>query len=274
MSYTSDYSDVVSAISQCDINYIVPINVKLSDKIYLENLGGHAYFAEYLLGSIGASGNGSTIIISDAHASLYEDIDQYISSTEKLITNFKNSSLAIKKYGSDLCFVANNLANYDYANVVAASMLATSEYKNYPLQDCGDAVFDIDYHDIYSKEFCFFKYNIRRSATIENFHNFAIVDDQYKFVPINRVVKALYKYLDLSDFRGHMYNTYKKVLIVDKLDTLLSSVTGVMITDYSITSCEFVKDKNTKTVLVLTEITIIPINSIEKYKLSIEVRNG
>lgn len=269
MRYDTDYPEIIESLIQSDFTYIVPINIRFSDKIYIESEQKKIPYAEFLLKNIKDS-NLSTIIMTDNHASLYNDIDQYINDMEAKINLFKDLSIGINTYGRNLVFIANNLVDYSFANVVAACMLKSSPYKDYPLQDCGEAVFDIDKHDVRSKEFAFFKYNIKRSATIENFNNFSTLNDQDKYVPINRVIKYIQRYLDLSEFCGKTYNEYLKVLIVDKLDALLSALVNYAITDYNIISCEFINDTHTKTIIVLNEISITPINSIEKYKLYIE----
>lgn len=269
MKYDTDYPEIIESLIQSDFTYIVPINIRLSDKLYLESENKKVPYAEFLLNKIKDS-NLSTIIMTDNHASLYNDIDHYINDMETKIQMFKKLSIAINSYGRNLIFVANNLEDYSFANVVAACMLKSSPYKDYPLQDCGEAVFDIDNHDIRSKEFSFFKYNIKRSATIEHFNNFSTLNDQDKYVPINRVIKYIQRYLDLSEFCGKTYNEYLKILIIDRLDVLLSSLVNYAIADYDIISCDFINDTQTKTVIVLNEISITPINSIEKYKLYIE----
>lgn len=270
MQYDTDYPYIIQSIIQSDFTYIVPINIKLSDTIYLEETNKHYFVAEYLLNSIKGS-NLSTIFMTDNHAHYYEDIDHFISDMETKVRTFKNASIAINNYGRNLCFIANNLSDYKYANLVAACMLKSSPYNDYPLQDCGEAVFDIDTHDVHTKECAFFKYNIKRSATIDNFNNFSITNNQDKVVTINRVIKYIQRYLDLSDFCGKFYNSYIKSMVIERLNDLLANILNVAISDYNIVSCEFMKNTQTKTVVILNTIEIVPINSIEKYRLLIEV---
>ena len=77
--------------------------------------------------------------------------------------------------------------------------------------------------------------------------------------------------MDLSEFCGKFYNAYIKSVVLEKLNTLLAAVKNVAIADYKVLSCDFVKNTQTRTVVILNEIEITPINSIEKYKLFIEV---
>lgn len=270
MLYDTDYQNIIHSITQSDFTYIVPLNIKLSDVIYLEESNKRYFVAEYLLSAIKDS-NLSTIIMTDNHAHYYEHIDHFINDMESKIQSFKNASIAINNYGRNLCFVANNLNDYKYANLIAAYMLKASPYKDYPLQDCGDAVFDIDTHDVREKELAFFKYNIKRSATIDNFNNFSIADDQDKIVTINRTIKYIQRYLDLSDFCGKFYNAYIKSMVIERLNDLLTNILNVAIRNYNIVSCEFAKNTQTKTVVILNTIDIMPINSIEKYRLLVEV---
>lgn len=270
MQYDTDYPYIIQSIIQSDFTYIVPINIKLSDTIYLEETNKHYFIAEYLLNSI-KDANLSTIFMTDNHAHYYEDIDHFISDMETKIRAFKNASIAINNYGRNLCFVTNNLSDYKYANLVTACMLKSSSYSDYPLQDCGESVFDMDTHDIHVKECAFFKYNIKRSATIDNFNNFSITNNQDKVVTINRAIKYIQRYLDLSDFCGKFYNAYIKSMVIDRLNDLLTNILNIVISDYNIVSCEFMKNTQTKTVVILNTIEITPINSIEKYRLLVEV---
>lgn len=272
MLYDTDYPEIIDSLIQSDFTYIAPINIKFSDKIIIgkNDTQKKIYYGEYLLNSI-KDANLSTIIMTDSHASNYEDIDQYIDATEDTLRSFKRTSFSINSYGRNLCFVANNLVNYRYSNLIVACMLLSCSLSEYPLHDCGEAVFDIDTHDIISKEFSFFKYNIKRSATIENFHNFSCANDQDKCMNISRCIKYIQKYLDLSEFCGRLHNGYLKVLITKQLESLLDSLVGIAITKYQILSCDFVLNKITKTVVVLNTIAITPINTLEKYILTIEV---
>lgn len=271
MVYDTDYPFIIDSLVQSDFTYIVPINVKFSDKITIDtDKHKRVYYPEYLLSMI-KDANLSTILMTDSHASLYEDIDQYINAMENIIRGFKQTSFSVNVAGRNLCFIANNLVDYKYANLIVACMLMSCSLSEYPLHDCGEAIFDIDYHDVSQKEFAFFKYNIKKHATLENFHNFSINNDQDKFMNICRCIKYVQRNLDLSDFCGKLYNGYLKVLITNRLNTLLSDMVGVAISKYQVLSCEFVRNIQTKTIVVLNTIAVTPINSLEKYILTVEV---
>lgn len=271
MVYDTDYPLIIDSLVQSDFTYIVPINIKFSDKITIDNATHkRMYYPEYFLSTI-KDVNLSTIIMTDSHADNYEDIDHFVDSMENILRGFKRTSFSINSYGRNLCFVANNLVDYKYANLIVACMLLSCSLSEYPLQNCGEAVFDIDNHDVTSKEMSFFKYNIKRHATLENFHNFSTSNDQDKCMSISRCIKYVQRYLDLSEYCGKLHNGYLKVLIMNKLDSLLKDLVGTVISKYQILSCEFVQNKFTRTVVVLNTISITPVNTLEKYILTIEV---
>lgn len=270
MLYQDNYPEVIHSFIQNDFTYIAPINITFSQKIYNPETQKFVFPADYFLKKI-KDNNYSTIIMTDAHASLYEDIDSFIDSTEEKIRAFKNTCKTSLKYGRNLCFIANNLKDYQHANVIIAATLLSTPYNAYPSKNFGDTIFDIDYHDVKQKEFCFFKYNTLRSTTIENFNNFSYIDDQDKFIPINRCIKYVQRNLDISEFCGRMYNDYLKIAITNKLNNLLEKMRGTILHDYKVESCEFYKNKTTNTVTVVNTIVITPINSLEKYKLTLEI---
>lgn len=292
MMYYTDYPLVVNALVQNDFTYIVPTNGFLSSTIIAklhrttkkfvpevvldmqkdtdEYIYKEMYLGEYLLANI-RKNNKSTIFMTDIHASLYENIDAFIDDMESKIKNFKRKSFYKNAFGRNLCFVSSNLRKYRYGNVVAASMLCSSNYNKYPKYDCGDSIFDIDKHDVKSKEFVFFKYNIVRETTLENFHNFRVQDDSVKFVPIDRCIKYIERHLDLSEFCGKLYNDYLRMAIVEALNIQLESMRNIVLRDFCVTDCKFVKHKNF-TVTVLNAITVVPINSLESYRIEYEVQ--
>lgn len=270
MLYPEDYPLIVPVLLQNDFTYIAPVNIYFSQKLYDPDTKKFVFYPDYLLRKI-KDNNYSTIIMSDTHASQYEDIDHFIDAMESKIRLFKNTCRISLKYGRNLCFVANNLLNYTNANVAIAAALLTTPYNVYPSKNFGSAIYDIDHHDVKQKELGFFKYNVLKGATLENFNNFSLIDDQDKFMPISRSIKYVQRNLDISEFCGNLYNEYLKISIMNKLDMILEKMKGTILHDYHVESCEFYRNTTTNTITVINTIFITPINSLERYKIMLEL---
>jgi hypothetical protein len=166
--------------------------------------------------------------------------------------------------------VANNLQNHEFANLMVACALCTTDYSKYPEADFGPAIFDIDDFDVDDLELIYFKNNKLTSTTIENLKNFRIEGDQAKIINIDRVIKFIERELDFSEFRGKIYTDYIKLKIYNKLNEFLQSIINVAIRDFDITSIEFVT--TTPGIgLILNVFSIVPINSIESFDIAMEV---
>jgi len=265
----TDYIELIDVIKQYDFTYIVPLGIKFYDSFFNPVLNRLMTYAEFYLENIGNINN-ALILMTDNHASLYENIDAFLGDMSEKIDRFKHVAQKALLNGRNLCMVANNLQNYEYANLVLACALCTAEYSKYPEADFGPAIFDIDDFDVENLELVYFKNNVLTDTTVENLKNFRTESDQAKLINIDRVIKFIERELDFSEFRGKIFTDYIKLKIYNKLNEFLKSIVGVAILDYEIKSVEFVVT-SPGAGSILNTFSILPINSIEEFDITIEV---
>lgn len=269
-SKITDYISSIEIVKLYNFSYVVPVGIKISDTFYSEKYEREMYFAEYYLIEFGKFTN-STIIFTDAHASLYENIDHYIFDMESKISKYKdNCKYVLDINGISLIFCLNNLENYDHSNVVLASMLSATPVGKYPSNMHTNAIFDIDKSDLYQSEIVFFKNNHIVDTTIENLKNFRTIDDACKIVTISSVIKYIQRNLDTSFVSGKLYNEYLKMNLHDYLDMFFRKLIGSMITNYIIRGISFTPAEN-MTCRLTADIEIFPINSLESINAMVEV---
>ena len=119
-----DYISASSLISQFDFTYIVPIDVRLSDFYYdpTVNKNKKTYYVQRLMESLYLTGSSSTVITTDDHADLYEDIDAFINTMNKRRSDFKQNKTKLSIY-RNVVFVLNNLSDTKWANVDLAAII-------------------------------------------------------------------------------------------------------------------------------------------------------
>lgn len=256
-----DYFDVLETLKQNDFTYIVFCSLVLSDTFQKANDGGQIhYFFSYYLGYMGLN-HRSVIVVTDKHASLYEDIDSYIDDMNSIQEKFLNHCSGRANL-QNIIFVANNLEDYDRANVVLAASLCASEVYEYPTSSSfGNAIFDIDSWDN-PGDMAYFKSHAARETTIENLLNFEQEYKPEKIVFVNRILKCLAREMDFTEFKGTLYSEYQKDLFEQKLENYLDSVKGTFIKDYAIESISVYKD-DPGTVIMLARLAILPLNCLE-----------
>ena len=164
----TDYITIINTLIDIDFEYIVPL-FSFSDSFTTSD-NNHMYLSEFYSNML--SDNISQLIITEKHASLYENIDSYIKTMNLIANNFKSHCFNKLYNGENLSFVLNNLQNYKFANVVLASILSLTNLKYYPMVNVGDVVFDLNENDFYGNEIAFYSYNNLTNTTIENFKNF------------------------------------------------------------------------------------------------------
>jgi hypothetical protein len=265
----TDYIEIADLLKHYDFSYIVPIGINFSDSFFNPLLNRQMTYAELYLESISGYAN-SSIMMTDKHASLYEDMDQYLDDMKAIIYKFKNVAQKALMNGRNMCLVGNNLQDYEYANVVLASVLCTSSYDKYPEFDFGPAVFDIDDFDLDNSELIYFKNNYLTYTSVENLKNFRIDHDAVKIVPIDIVIKYIERELDFSDIKGKAFTEYVRLKLNKKLDQFLRGIINIAIRDYSIQSIDFVKTSPSAGTIV-NYFSILPINSTEVFDIAMEV---
>ena len=269
-----EHQDLLNAqdmFDQNDFAYVVPIGYKFSDTfVDITNGSEKTNFYAYLLNN--SKIRSKTIyVVTDLHASLYEDMDSFISDmnyAEKLFlwncfpeTNRRN-----------LIFCANNLENTEYANLYLAAALCTTDASEYPTANFGPAIFNIDEWDM-KKSWAYFKNHELRRTTVENLLNMSDTHTAGKIVVVNRILNIIERELDFSEFLGQAYTAYKEILIQQKLERYLGGLLGYLIYSYKIDSIQAYRG-TPGTVTVLCRYTVCPKNTTESITLTKEVVVG
>ena len=190
-----------------DFDYFIPIDIYLSDKFYNPITNKEQYYAEYFLEQFALVNSLTTTIMTERHASLYKDFDQYISTMTKIETEFKEEfehekSVFLEQNGNNLNFVYNNLNNIPFSNVVFGALYVIRDYAKYlsPLSGVS-VVFDLDYNDIQGLRAMYFKTNYYAgNTTLENPMNFRTSNDIYANALIDDVIKRAIKSIDLEKY--------------------------------------------------------------------------
>lgn len=262
----TDYILMAEDIAKENFAYITPL-FKFSETFALKD-NSSMYLCEFYSNML--SENITQLFVSDNHASLYENLDHFLRSTNSIVSTFKNATTNKLLNGNNLCFISNVLKNYKYANVALASILQQSDLKYYPQKDIGDVVFDLNNLDFIGQEVAYFAYDINAKTTIENFLNFSESYDAEKFVPVSIVIQKIRKSLDFSDYKGKLFSPYMRVSLENKIEGIMREYVGVLIESYSIKSIRVFQMPN-RTVGISIYITIKPYNSIEEIGIEMEM---
>ncbi|PTY92888.1 hypothetical protein [Heyndrickxia sporothermodurans] len=266
---TYDYIEIANVLRHYDFAYVAPASLYLGDAFFdatrnNKKVGYYHHFLEKL-----SSYNRSTFVVTDNHASLYEDMDAYLEEMKTIVTQFKNGMTA-NMNGKNLCFVSNNLENYQFANVVLASILCVTDLGLYPVTgNLGPVIFDIDAVDIGEHEMVYFKDNYLSGVTVENLLNFNSKVEPEKIVMIDRIAKYVRRNLDLSRFKGRNMTAYQKLRIEKALIDYFDPMVNWILRSYQIKNIRFVKDVPGAGV-VLCDIDIWPVNSTERFSVVVE----
>jgi len=268
MQKDQDYFDALDILKQNDFAYIVFATLMLSDTFQDVSHGGktHSFFA-YILGYLGRYHN-STLIVTDKHASLYEDIDAFLTDMRKIQDVFLGRC-SDRANLQNFIFVGNNLESYEMASIPLAAALCSSQPNEYPLSDkFGKAIFRIDPWDA-PLDMVYFRSDPARETTIENLLNMLRPYNPEKVVFIDRILKYLRREMDFTQFRGRVYSSYQKLLFNKTLVKYLDDMTGFIIKDYSIESINAYRD-DPGTVVLIARISVQPVNCLERCSLNVE----
>lgn len=263
------YIDIVQLARQYNFTYIVPIGVRFSDKAFNKQLNRNQTFAEIFLRTVTVMAD-SIIVMTDNHASLYENIDHYLNDMFDKIKSFKEEAQTALDNGRQLWFAANNIEDVPYSNVILTAVMCVTELPNYPDYPIPSAMYDIDEIDVGSNELIYFRTNAYSNNSIENFVNFHNEYNAYKIAPIDMVIRKINEDVDLTHFAGRLFNNQIKLKIQSTLQEYLNSIKGKLIRDYAILSIESYLDSDHSYVLVI-HFKILPVNSLEECDVVIEV---
>ena len=262
----TDYITVLDNINTNEYTFITPL-FNFSDT-YITKTNKKVYLCEIYSNSIGSKL--TQLIFTDRHASLYEDIEQYLKDMSDIYEIFKNTSINRLEYGDNFCFVLNNLKKYNFANVALASILVQSDLKYYPQMDIGEVVYDITNNDVYGQDIVYFGYNTINKTTIENFLNFYPKPCPEKFIPIHLLIQIIKRKLIFEDFSGKLLTPYLRIQLENSIIDKMEEFVGTLIESYKIKNIDYVKTEKFA-VIVYIKITIKPYNSIEEVDITMEV---
>lgn len=270
---TANYISVVSKFPHYEFSFIVPIGINLTDSFYNPITKKNMLYAEFYLDNL-LEDTTSTIIMTDRHADLYEDLDHYLISNEQMLYDLKKdvikSEIDTEKW-TNLIYSCNMLANVEYSSIILACELINSTPGSYPKNILFGATYDYDTFDVKHNDMCYFKNNtLSRDTSIENLLNLRPKLDPYKSVLIDMVIKYIRRNLDLSKYIGRYYTKYTKIQIANDLKKFLNEISGKMIKNYNIKSIDFVlTGSSVGNVLIETEIT--PRGTFESLQVNLEV---
>lgn len=269
VQHVYDYIEIANVLRHYDFAYIASTDLFLSDGFYDANKGNRwTFYYHHFLERMSPYSN-SIIVATDKHALLYEDIDAYLDEMTGIVASFKNRMDGTMD-GKNICFVANHLSDYPFANIVLASIFCVSELDEYPsATGVGETIFDFDDYDIKEHEIVYFKNNHLTGTTIENLINFDRYVNPQKIITVDRIAKYVKRNLDLSRFKGKQMTPYQKLRIEKALVDYFDSMLNWILRAYEIKSIRFIKD-TPGSGIIYCDIDIWTINSIEKFSIAVE----
>ncbi|MGL4877984.1 hypothetical protein [Paraclostridium dentum] len=265
----SDYIRLTDKILHYDFDYFVPIGIYFSDKFYNSILDIDQYYVEYILKQLAAVNSLTTVLMTERHASLYEDFDHYVLSMSNIETEFMDmfnyeSASFLESYGNNINFVYNNLKNISYSNLILAALYVGRDYSKYFNSLKGyTAVYDITNIDIKSLRAMYFKNNYYLdNVTLENPFNFKKTNDIYSNALIDDVIKRTIKSIDLDKYKGKLYNQYTALQIETEIVKCLKNLKGMLFKEYTINNVGFKKNEPTSGYVVI-DYSIVPYGTLE-----------
>lgn len=261
----TDYIHAIDLIAQNDFAFVCPL---FTFSTTYTNGNSEYYFAEVYAEAL--SNSFSNLLLTEKHASLYEDITHFLTSMKSINYSFKESSIERMSNGQAMGFVLNNLKDYKYANVVLASIISISNLRYYPEKNIGEVIYDITKEDVIDHEFIYFAYDILAKTTIENLLNYHNKRVPEKMLLISIIKNRINMSLDYEQFTGQLLNPYTKIKLNNYTTEVLNKFVGLLIEEFKIIKIEFVKG-NINEININIYISIKPYCSIEFIDMKVEV---
>lgn len=266
-----DFFEISGLINQHDFTYITPLNVYMSDVTYLpSNSRNKTTCISQLMSDIRRQSD-SVFIMTDKHASLYEDVDAFISDMNAIERNFLNTRYTNLNL-ENIIFAANNVKGIEYANVCVAAALITSPMNEYPSTPVTSAIFRLDRFDNIGS-WAYFQNHYLSGVSIENLLNQRPTGDALKIVTISRIAKMIKRDLSFDDFIGKHYSEYRRIQIGRRIEEYLQSLKGNIIIDYKILNI-FANKQSSATVTINASFTVKLVNCIDSIQIDIPVEVG
>lgn len=265
----SDYIRLMDKIIHYDFDFLIPIGIYFGDTFYNPIDNEDQYYAEYMLKQLSIVSSLTTVIMTEKHASLYEDFDHFTIEMSTVETEFTSkydydTSKFLELYGNNLIFVYNNLTNVSYANVVLAALFCNRQASNYfPSLKMNEAIFHLDNIDMIGLRAMYFKNNLyAKTVTVENPFNFKKTQDIYSNVLIDDVIKRTIKNINLDHYKGKLYNQYTSLQIESSINKSLKDLKGVLFKEYIINKIGFKKTDVTAGCIII-DFSIVPYGTLE-----------
>jgi hypothetical protein len=268
----TDFIGLIDSLIHYDFDFIVPLDIYMRDTFINPVTGKVTHFFAYYLERLGMTQNKTTLIMTDRESNLYESIDAYLSDMNKMYdTVFSNNSEILNKYGNNIAFVLNNLLDNKFAHVILAASLSVCNFDSYPDDIDIPTYFDIDYLDVTNKSFCFYKHHaIGKTTSIEQLNNMSLVNNIYKRILIDILIKHVVRKLDFSEFSGVLFNPYVKVQIDTKVKKTMDELNKYAFVSYTIKSISFVKT-GIGVGTIMIDLSIVPFSTLETINIFMEV---
>lgn len=234
MAIESDTDYVHAANIVCDMQYDYIVPLISMDKQFYDGASNRSYtYASYFM-TTSYGKTDSTYLFTCTHASLFEQIDDYLSylkqCTETINTRLINGA---NINGRNIVFVENGIVDNLHANVLIASRLCASSLNEHPTIKKVETVFTIHPFDMSEINACYVSSNSTQS-TIKHLINFSDDEDMCRYVIVNDLVKDIFHNLNFEDILGLPDHNEVKFLIEDELTNLLKQYIGKELKDASI----------------------------------------
>jgi hypothetical protein len=261
----TDYLDIAQLVSSYDFAYVVPIDVGISNFFYdPHNDGRKTFYIQYLIEALKEESD-TVFLVTDTHATLYQDIDQFLQSMRYREKEFR-AAIKLQHTKRQIVFVANNLNEVNYGNVELARMILLSEVNEYPIDNRRvSAVFNIDFTDDIGS-MAYFKTHANGVTTVENLLNFDDEEEPTKIFFIYRICLYIAKELDFTEYIGSKYIPYKKQRVESIVSQYLDTLVGFIITGYEINEVFAKEDPlHPGTVNIILRYSIQPVGCSERF---------
>ena len=264
-----DYLDIAEMLRDYAFAFVVPLGIHASDAFYDPTHDGRKTpYAQYLL-SRSYGRNDSYLIMTDKHASLYQDIDAFLDEMETKRERLKRCNVGVSDHGN-LIFVVNNIEGIDYASVCLAGIMASTPVEEYPrftVQPARKAIFHIDTCDVHS-DMVYFKSHIDGSLTVENFLNLRDEKTPLKIEFLHRIQKYMLMDMDFSEHVGHLYSAYRLKAVEHQAMEYLESYMGWLLQSYELNHAYAVENpKFLGTVDIHISAKVKPIDCTEQFEV-------
>lgn len=268
----TDFIGLIDNLIHYDFDFIVPLDIYLRDTFINPITSKTTNFFAYYLERLGMTQNKTTLVMTDYASNLYESIDAYIKDMDRMYnTIYSNNSEILNRYGNNLVFVLNNLLDNKFAHVILAASLSVCGFDSYPNNINIPTYYDIDFMDISNKSFCFYKHHsVANTTSIEQLNNMSLVDNIYKRVLIDILIKHVVRKLDFSEFSGVLFNPYVKVQIDTKVKKIMDELNRYAFVSYTIKSISFVKT-GIGVGTIMIDLSIVPFSTLETINICMEV---